>query len=154
MELLVILAGLAILFLVSGLTGTLTLRWTRGSTNVPSTSSASQVTVTADNINEHEVSLTDQQANKAINVDIDASTLQAIFIYSDNAITLKANSSSEPDFTLTIAAGIPFVWKASSGISNPLVDAEGALVDVTTFYASTSDEDGAAGNIVVAQNNP
>lgn len=45
--------------------------------------------------------------------------LRQIYIKSDVTLTLKTNSTSSPDNTITITAGVPFVWNYQSGITNP-----------------------------------
>ena len=66
-------------------------------------------------------STTNQQMNLAFKI----SLLQAIFIQSDQAITLKTNSTTTPGDTKNIAANDPFI---ASGASSPFA------VDVTTAY--------------------
>ena len=158
MELLIIAGGLALVLLAPGITGTLTLRFTRGAENVPATSAASAIAITADNSQDCDFTLTDQETNKEVNTDIDASELQALFIYSDEDITLKANgdgaAETPADFTLTITGGKPFVWYIGCGLPMPLTDAEGGATDVATWYASTTSEDGATVKIRALYNNP
>jgi len=66
-------------------------------------------------------STTNQQRPLAFKI----SLLQSIFISSDQAITLKTNSTTTPGDTKTIAAGDPYM---AAGTSSPFA------VDVTTAY--------------------
>lgn len=45
--------------------------------------------------------------------------LQLFLCISDQDITLKTNSSGSPQDTITIKAGIPFIWYANMGITVP-----------------------------------
>lgn len=59
--------------------------------------------------------------------------LTAIYIKSNTTLTLKTNSSSSPQDTLTITGGVPFIWYATSGITNPFAG------NVTnTFWSNSS----------------
>ena len=69
-------------------------------------------------------STTDQQQA----IDFVKANLQLIYIKSDQDLTLETNSSSAPADTITITAGIPYVWVAGSGITNPFAG------NVTTTY--------------------
>ena len=70
-------------------------------------------------------STTNQQMNLAFKV----SLLQSIFIQSDQAITMKTNSTTTPGDTKNIAANDPLI---ASGTSSPFA------VDVTTVYFSNA----------------
>lgn len=45
--------------------------------------------------------------------------LRGVYLKSDQTLTLKTNSTGSPQDTLTITAGVPFVWVFGSGITNP-----------------------------------
>jgi len=62
----------------------------------------------------------------------DYSQLKMIMIFSDQTITLETNSPSAADQTITITAGVPFVWIYESGITNPIT------TDVTALYATNA----------------
>lgn len=86
-------------------------------------------------------STTDRQINCAI----DASGLKALFIVSDQDLTLEANNGTTPDFTLTLTADKPLVWISGSGITNPIT------ADVTEFYATNAGGTNASLDIFVEQ---
>lgn len=71
---------------------------------------------------------TDQQVNIAFTV----AALKALLIYSDYAVTIETNDGTTPDDTLSIAAGIPFLWLSGSGITCPIT------ATVTKFYITNA----------------
>ena len=71
--------------------------------------------------------------NQQISLAFTKTLLQSIFIYSATQnITLKTNSSSAPQETLTITAGIPAVWSVNDGFVNPFAG------NVTTAYVTNA----------------
>ena len=66
-------------------------------------------------------------------VAIDVSAMKTFFMLSGTDLTVKTNSSSTPDDTLTLKAGVPISWHENSNHSKPLT------VDVTKIYVT---EDG------------
>jgi hypothetical protein len=71
---------------------------------------AATVTKTADANNVIDDSIAGNTTNRQILFAIDVSELQAIVIFSDSNITVKTNSSSSPTDTISILAGIPYIW--------------------------------------------
>ncbi len=70
-------------------------------------------------------STTDQQENIAFN----HTNLRGVYIKSDVTVTLETNSTSgSGGNTITVTAGVPFVWYYQSGVTNPFTAA------VTTTY--------------------
>lgn len=53
----------------------------------------------------------------------------SINIYATSAVTIKSNSTSAPDNTVTMAAGQQIIWNANESGTNPFVTA-----DVTKLY--------------------
>src|SRR5262245_48857156 len=51
---------------------------------------------------------------------IDISQLVSLEMVCDRALTVKTNSSSDPDDTLGLAAGTPLRWHSTCGLDNPL----------------------------------
>lgn len=67
-------------------------------------------------------------------VTITRANMGMIFISSSVDITLKTNSTSTPDTTLTIKAGRPLVWDDEDGyFTNPFTAA-----DITAIYLSNA----------------
>lgn len=52
----------------------------------------------------------DSQTDYQIAVAIDVSAVKAFWIESDQAVTVETNSGSSPTNTLTLVAGVPYVW--------------------------------------------
>lgn len=77
-----------------------------------------------------------------INLAIDVSALKSIFMLCSKAATIETNSSSAPDDTITLAAGVPFRWTSNSPFASPFA----STVDVTKIYVTSS---GAAGTLQI-----
>ena len=65
-------------------------------------------------------------------IDFSQSNLRAIYIKTDQDLTLKTNSTGSPQETVTLKAGVPFVWVYQSGITNPFAG------NVTATYWSNA----------------
>ena len=63
-----------------------------------------------------------------VNIAIDVSELEFFILLSDQALTLKTNSTGAPDQTIAIAANVPLTFTGAAGETNPLT------VDITKFY--------------------
>lgn len=64
--------------------------------------------------------ITASAANVEVLVALDVSALQSIVIKSSTDCTVKTNSSGSPDDTLTIVAGVPYVWTINSYEANQI----------------------------------
>lgn len=58
--------------------------------------------------------------------------LQAVFIVSDQNITIKTNSSGSPQETISLVANQPYFWTTNGYFANPFGG------DVTTAYVTNS----------------
>jgi len=58
-------------------------------------------------------------SNQPFNLAFTKVDLQSIFILSDQTVTIKTNSSSTPQDTLTITGNDPYQWDINCGIANP-----------------------------------
>ena len=69
---------------------------------------------------------------------VDVSQLKSLFILATAVMTIETNSGSAPGNTITLAAGIPFVWTSQSGMD--LRDtAEAAItVDITGLFITST----------------
>jgi hypothetical protein len=75
----------------------------------------------------------DSETDYLIALTLDVSQIQALFITSDQAITLETNSGAAPDDTITLAANGCVIWTAADGASlNPL------QTDVTALYVTNA----------------
>ena len=84
--------------------------------------------VTADEENDFAFQVTAAATNEQHIFGCTSAKLQQIIIESDQAMTLKTNSSGSPQDTIVLVAGIPFVWTAGCGMAYPFAGA------VTTGY--------------------
>lgn len=108
------------------------------------------VTVTAENFTRTEVSVADGQTAFRVNLAIDVSQLEALYIVSDQAVTIETNDSTTPDDTLVLEANEPLEW-----YRGPTVDAADRnplAVDVTDFYIANASGAAATVKIWVGQN--
>jgi hypothetical protein len=70
-------------------------------------------------------------------IHIDVSALKSLMILASKAMTLKSNSDSDPDDTLTLAANQLLRWTSNSGLECPL------SADVTSgFYVDNGAAEG------------
>jgi hypothetical protein len=51
-----------------------------------------------------------EQTDFEVVYELDVSAIQAVFITCDQDVTLETNSGSAPDDTLSLKAGVPYVW--------------------------------------------
>lgn len=84
-------------------------------------------------------SVPDSSTDLQINVAIDFSALQALYLVSDQDVTVETNNGTTPDDTINLLANKPLVWHAGSYHANPLT------VDVTAIFVTNSS--GAAAQI-------
>ena len=91
-----------------------------------------EVVVTADGQQSLEVAVPDEAADQLVNIAIDVGQMKALFILSDQDITLETNSATVPDDTLSLLADEPVIWWAT--------DLHTALltVDVTAIYLTNA----------------
>lgn len=87
---------------------------------------------TASNATAVDESVSANQTNYQINVAIDVSEIESLYIVADQACTLKTNSTSAPDNTISLLAGVPLEWQSNSYYSCPLT------ADVTKVYITNT----------------
>lgn len=88
------------------------------------------ITETADSKPPYDIDLTSSETNKLVAATIDVSQLKSFYILPLAEITLKTNSSSAPDDTYTIPAGVPFRWTNTESSWYPCPFS----ADVTALY--------------------
>lgn len=71
-------------------------------------------------------------ADQLVPMAFSSAKLKSIYIRADQDCTLKTNSSSVPQETITLKAGIPFEWVSTSGIAYPFAG------PVTAGYITTT----------------
>lgn len=82
-----------------------------------------------------ELAVTASSTNVSFAINIDASQLQTIFLYSDTTCTVYTNATSggAPAHTLTFVANKPLAWARGCPNANPF-----ASTDVTTLYITNA----------------
>lgn len=102
-------------------------RWTRGGETITKT-----VSVTSDGEDNRDIDVPNPSTNLAVDFEVDVSQLKGLYIVSNKALTLKTNSSSSPQETISLAADKPLTWV--SGLGNTLPFAG----DVTSLFVSNA----------------
>ena len=77
-------------------------------------------------------SVADSETDYDIVVAIDVSAVKSFYIVSDQTVTVETNSGSEADDTLSLVAGVPYVWNTDSYDSFQLG------TDVTVLYVTNA----------------
>ena len=88
-------------------------------------------TANAEAIDKREVVLAENATDVEIVQTLDVSEVKGLVLLCSADATLKTNSSSEPDDTISLTAGRSVSWLAGQG-TNPLT------ADVTRFFASST----------------
>jgi hypothetical protein len=58
--------------------------------------------------------------NKEFDLSITKSDVVSMIMYSNQAVTIKTNSSSSPSDTISLATNMPLVWNTDSPVAIPL----------------------------------
>lgn len=75
-------------------------------------------------------------SNFVVDYDLDLSDCQSLFIVSDQACTVKVNSSGSPDAIVTLTANVPQMWDPSRGTSTPLGASDSVVVSALYVTAT------------------
>lgn len=106
----------------------ITRTWVRGN----ETLSATQ-TLTVDGETALDVSVAGSTTDQAVIWTCDVSQIKSLYILSTSKdVTFETNSSSSPADTISLKAGVPFIWTYGSGVTNPLG------TDVTALYLTNA----------------
>lgn len=97
-----------------------------------SVSLSDQVTLSGAIATEASFSVPGSTTNQQQAIDFNQSNLQGVYIKTDQDVTLKTNSTGSPQETISLKAGIPFVWVKGAGVANPFAG------NVTTTYWSNA----------------
>ena len=65
-------------------------------------------------------SIPDSSTDLEVTFTLDVSAIQSIYIKSDEDLTLETNSGGSPTDTITLKAGVPYIWHAGSYHTNLL----------------------------------
>lgn len=77
--------------------------------------------------------IADSETDKLVALTLDVSQVKAIYLESDQDITLETNDGAVPDDTISMAADVPQLWSESDGAAlRPLT------VDVTGLYVTNA----------------
>lgn len=76
--------------------------------------------------------IADSSTNLLVNIAFTYADIKSVVILSDQVLTIKTNSTSAPDDTLVLAAGIPVEWQDDSIHANPF------SADVTKIYVTNA----------------
>lgn len=118
------------------LSGTLSIRYMRGDAVEVSQS------LTGEGDLDLDVTIPKTTTDKEITWSMTRAAATFLMISSDKALTIKTNSSSVPDDTIVLAAGIPLIWQdgtTKDGSDLPLFD-----VDITKLYVTNASDSDAA----------
>ncbi len=102
-------------------------RWTDGSTTDAATASQ-----TADGRDDRDIAVPASTTDMAVAFALDVSQAKSLFITSDQDITIKTNSSSAPDDTLTLKANQAVAWQYGDVPDGPFG------TDVTVLYITNA----------------
>lgn len=78
------------------------------------------------------VSVPDSTTDQLVDLALNVSEIKAVYIVSDQDLTLETNDGSTPDDTLSLVAGVPYVWHENSYYSNLLI------TDITALYLTNA----------------
>jgi hypothetical protein len=101
--------------------------WTSGARSI-----SNETAYTGDAQSSIEAEIADSETDFLVNFALDVSQIAAIYIVSDQDITVETNDGSSPDDTLSLVAGVPYVWTTDSYDSCLLT------VDITALYVTNS----------------
>jgi len=74
-----------------------------------------EISLVGDGIVQRSVALADPETDKQVALVLDVSTIKMLYMVSGVDLTLKTNSSSVPDDTISMLAGVPILFYAGSG---------------------------------------
>lgn len=77
-------------------------------------------------------SVPDSTTDQQVNVAIDVSAIQSVYILSDQALTVETNNGTTPDDTITLVANTPYIWHTGSYFTNLLT------TDVTALFLTNA----------------
>jgi hypothetical protein len=101
--------------------------------NTPSGTVSQTISTTGEAVVEMDVAIP-AASNTQVNLGFPYANVKMIWMNASVAMTLKTNSSSEPDQTISLAAGVPQAWITGGHGSNPITD------DVAAIYVTAAAE--------------
>lgn len=101
--------------------------WSNGQRSI-----SAQQTFAGDGQVSRDIAVPDELTDLEVNLAIDVSQIKAVFILSDQDVTLETNSAGAPDDTIALKANKPYIWCTDDYDSCLLT------VDVTDIYLTNS----------------
>lgn len=98
----------------------------------PGRSVNAENTFSGDGQSSRTISVPDSTSDKLVNLAMDVSQIQCIYMKSDQDLTVETNDGAAPDDTINLLADKPYVWHAGSYFANLLT------VDVTKLYLTNN----------------
>lgn len=90
------------------------------------------VTVTGSGLPGLDESIPDSSTDLAVTYSLDVSAVVGFFMVSDAAVTIETNDGTTPDDTMTLTAGVPYVWYTGKP------EAFAFTTDITALYVTNS----------------
>ena len=87
-------------------------------------------------------SVADSTTDLEVALEIDVSLLKALWIESDQVVTIETNSGSAPDHAFVMVANQPLVWQAADYHANPF-----DTTDITSIFITNAS--GATANVKI-----
>lgn len=79
-----------------------------------------------------EKTINDAQTDVDIDIAMDVSQIQAIYIVADVAMTLETNDGTTPAETISLVANVPYVWHTNDYFTNLLA------TDITSLFVTNA----------------
>lgn len=114
----------------------------------PNESLTGSVTVSCDTVWAGDVTVAAGKTNQEYDIDLVASQMKVVFVKAVGAaLTVKTNSTSAPDNTLTLASGESIAWANGLESSNPFT------ANLTKIYVTNPGSDSGTLNIRIGSVN-
>lgn len=104
------------------------LNWAGGNTSL----SSSQTFTGTGEANIVAETVADSVTDKQVNIAIDVSEIQSIYILSSQDLTLETNNGGAPVDTIALLAGVAYIWHTGSYFTNLLT------TDVTALFLTNA----------------
>lgn len=113
----------------------------------PSGQISKQLSATAEAVVEMDVAVAGDAANLLVNFAAVRAQTKTLVLLADQNMTVKTNSSSAPDDTITLAAGVPFILFDGFAPANTPADYFSA--DITKLYVTNDSSPDTAGTLQI-----
>ncbi len=108
-------------------THTLSLKVTTAGRNI-----LAEIELSDDGQTSRTIEVAQDSTDLLVNLAIDVSQIQSIYMKSDQDLTVKTNDSGAPDNTLNLLADQPYIWWSGCLFTNLLT------VDITALYLTNT----------------